>query len=252
VWSQKNNLVEGNNFPAQQNDKNKKPILVILIVGILISISLFLIGFFFGVKYQTLKFSSQEFHNSQISNKTITPTAVPDLAQPTLKPIPTIQDTPDIKWKNYTHRGIGISFSYPDQLLIDEEPNLARVWLDREKTEINKIPGYETVHYNPYVYFSVYSVSNTSSKSFIDWLRKDEGAVSVPQITLEKTLKLKEINIPGKQVYFYNGMGIGEGRFNYVFIKSQNEYIIFCTMESSRTIENDEILKKILFSVEFI
>jgi len=241
------------------------------ILAIILFVSLPFIGFYLGVRYQTSKSLYQTLINQQLINQQISPTSVIHNQTATLGPIPTIGNTPYDTWLTYTDEEIGISIKYPDQLLVDQKINLIEkynqeeyqnqdyyqrtlelinqgflpdlsisVWLDKNKPELPE--GSETMHFNPAIYFFIQRVRNITSTSFKDWLQGE---------STEEYLQLKRLNIPDKEVYFYHGDGIGQGSFNYVFVKSPSEYVIFKSMEQTKTIENDDIYKQIIYSLEY-
>jgi len=214
------------------------------IFAMLLFVSSPFVGFYLGINYQQAKHSRQISVENILVNQSITPTPVSYQEPPTLKPVPTIGDSSDTAWTKYTNSQLRFSFDYPSQLLVEEKTDFSIiVWLDREKTDISSIRGYETVHFNPYQYFTITQINT----SFSDWYQQNygnqpEGYLSIP---------IKKIDIPGKEAYYHRGDGIGEGTFDYIFIKSDNELIDIRTYESQKTIDQDPVLKKIIYSLQF-
>ena len=202
------------------------------------------VGFYLGTKYQQAKNMYQISIEKGLANQSITPTFIPYQEPPTLKPIPTIVDSPGNIWTKYSDNQMGISFRYPDQLLVEKKSDSSIiVWLDKDKTDINSIRGYETVHFNPYQYFAITKINT----SFSDWYRqnyenKPEGYLGIP---------IKKLDIPGKEVYFHRGDGIGEGTFDYIFVMGDSNLIDIRTYELSKTIDQDPVFKKIIYSLQF-
>ena len=134
-------------------------------------------------------------------------------------------------WKTYTNSSGGYKFSYPNNLDIEQKDEEVIVWQDKNR------PTQPLIHLNPAIYFTVTSENITSTIE--DWSKN---------LTLPGTVK--SMKIGNQPVYYFNGDGVGEGTFNYVFVNDKTLVRVF-TLESEKTFNNDPIFAQILSTFKF-